>query len=564
MSEMSKYIEMDNSARYQCLDRYIELSEKILKKDDAQTRYKGLSNLINDINLKIPDVIELCAPLYPEATNFRFNHFVTDVWLHSGMMDNEFFNCLFLLNHHRKDIEEYEADNEDKRKERNAKLEQYAQTVRIELPNYEVHPDIIYCQMGIYRKYRRYYRTACFRMGRLIQTSDLVVGDLKTTMYLVLLYWALSNERAMVADELTMMGVAVPSANRHMEWCDLSELREAASSYYRLLKSYSFAWNDQDTNARVSRLHDAIANVKVDEIGDVLERFNVNQSTIINEVENIISIVEYLIDEIGMKMPEVKPFDPGVAEVFKFCNELRSVMTIELTKLRDRLKTDLTMGDEKAGQRLMSYLDGDYNDMDFQLFYNNYLIPDGDYYPDTDFSTIIHARRRRLIYLIGICTDDEVKDIMIELLRGVQHEIDVHNNAVPEPEQPTPSAGNEQAAEATDTPDMALPDFSHMKSYTPTIAFDMSALYSFLVTEKVIENIDEKLFGNCIEHAHMNEVWNVGNHHKLKCVYRHLKDHFTNDWIDVVAERMSTTRKIITAFDRSKIRDFEMRLTDII
>ena len=59
MSEMSKYIEMDNSARYQCLDRYIELSEKILKKDDAQTRYNGLSNLINDINLKIPDVIEL-------------------------------------------------------------------------------------------------------------------------------------------------------------------------------------------------------------------------------------------------------------------------------------------------------------------------------------------------------------------------------------------------------------------------------------------------------------------------------------------------------------------------
>lgn len=560
---MSKYIEMDNSARYQCLDRYIELSEKILKKDDAQTRYNGLSNLINDINLKIPDVIELCAPLYPEAKNYRFNQFVHEDYHHFGM-DNEFLNCLFLLNHHRKDIEEYEADDEDKRKERNAKLEQYAQTVRIELPNHEVHPDIIYCEKGIYRKYRRYYRTVCFRMGRLIQTSNLVVGDLKTTMYLVLLYWALSNERTMVADELTMIGVAVPSANRRMEWCDLSELREAASSYYRLLKSYSFAWNDQDTNARINRLHDAIANIKVDEIGDVLERFNVNQSLIINEVENIISIVEWLIDEIGMKMPEVKPFDPDVAEVFKFCNELRSVMTIELTKLRNRIKTDLTMGDEKAGQRLMSYLDGDYNDMDFRLFYNNYLIPDGDYYKDADYSTIIHARCRRLIYLISICTDDEVKDIMIELLRSVQHEIDVHNNAVPEPEQPTPSAGNEQAAEATDTPDVALPDFSHMKSYTPTIAFDMSALYSFLVTEKVIENIDEKLFGNCIEHAHMNEVWNVSNHHKLKCVFRHLKDHFPNDWIDVVAERMKTTRKRITAFDRSKIRGFEIRLTDII
>ncbi len=357
----------------------------------------------------------------------------------------------------------------------------------------------------------------------------------------------------------------VQGDHRHMEWCDLSELREAASSYYRLLKSYSFAWNDQDTNARVSRLHDAIANVKVDEIGDVLERFNVNQSTIINEVENIISIVEWLIDEIGIKMPEVKPFDPGVAEVFKFCNELRSVMTIELTKLRDRLKTDLTMGDEKAGQRLMSYLDGDYNDMDFQLFYNNYLIPDGDYYPDTDFSTIIHARRRRLIYLIGICTDDEIKDIMIELLRGVQHEIDVHNNAVPEPGQPTPSAGNEQAAEATDTPDAALPDFSRMKSYKQTIAFDMSALYAFLVAEEVFIDISEDLFTKCITHAHINVLWQVckpiRKHNILQCLFKMLSQHYPDAWIAKCAENLDVDKKRITNPTSSgATREFEDKL----
>lgn len=246
-------------------------------------------------------------------------------------------------------------------------------------------------------------------------------------------------------DTQPQQSVNVPGDHKRMEWCDLSELREASSSYCRLLTSYSFTWNDQDTNARVNRLHDAIANVKVNEIGDVLERFNVNQSTIINEVENIISIVERLIDEIGMKMPKIKPYDPGVTDVFNFCNELRFAMTIELTKLRNRYTIDPTIGDDDAGQRLMSYLNGDYGDMDFRMFYNNYLIPDGDYYHDTDYSTIIHARRRRLNYLIGICNDSRVKDIMIDMLRGVEHEIDTYYNAVPDdtPEPPE----NEQAAQ---------------------------------------------------------------------------------------------------------------------
>lgn len=230
-----------------------------------------------------------------------------------------------------------------------------------------------------------------------------------------------------------------------MEWCDLSELREAASSYCRLLTSYSFTWNDQDTNARINRLHDAIANIKINEIGDVLERFNVNQSLIIHEVENIISIVECLISEIGMKMPKVKPYDPGVAEVFKFCKELLSVMDIELTKLRMRIATDPTMGDEDAGQRLMSFLNGDYDNMDFQMFYNNYLIADRDYHPDTDYTIIVHARRRRLNYLISICPGYEIKTIMNELVDGVQHEIDTYNYGIPfdAPEPP----GNEQAAQ---------------------------------------------------------------------------------------------------------------------
>lgn len=137
-----------------------------------------------------------------------------------------------------------------------------------------------------------------------------------------------------------------------------------------------------------------------------------------------------------------------------------------------------------------------------------------------------------------------------------------NGNATERPEpQLSPTSGN---ADDVTHPDTSTPDFSHMESYSPNIQFDLSALYEFLIGESVIKDIDEKLFGDCISHAYMNEVWKVGNHHKLKCVFRHLKDHFSNDWIDIVAQRMNTTRKIITAIDRSKIKAFEFKLTDIL
>ena len=132
----------------------------------------------------------------------------------------------------------------------------------------------------------------------------------------------------------------------------------------------------------------------------------------------------------------------------------------------------------------------------------------------------------------------------------------------PTPSQPTPEAQTSPSVQATAKDD--APDFSHMESYTPTIPFDMSALYTFLKDEGVIRDIDEPLFADCIMHANMNEVWKVGNHHKLKCVFRYVKDHFPNNWIDVVAQRMNTTRKKITAFQRDKIRDFERKLRNIV
>ena len=158
-------------------------------------------------------------------------------------------------------------------------------------------------------------------------------------------------------------------------------------------------------------------------------------------------------------------------------------------------------------------------------------------------------------------TLDLINDVDMILEHAIAPTIKQRNPTSTQPE-PTPEAQPSPSVQATEKDD--APDFSHMESYTPTIPFDMSALYSFLKDESVISNIDEELFTMCITHAHLNEIWRVGNHHKLKCVFRHVNDRFPNEWIDVVAQKMNTTRKRITAFQREKIRDFEVKLINIL
>lgn len=359
-----------------------------------------------------------------------------------------------------------------------------------------------------------------------------------------------------------------------MDWLDLYVWQDAARDYLSVLDG-----NNKQATETISRLHSVIADIDINNIGKTLEQFNVNQTDIISDVDGWINTAQSLVERIGQNLPQFKSIDEKISEVFKFCNNLNATLSFERDIfLIPRLDTDPTRGDEDAGERLKSYLNGDYGDIDFTLFYNQFIninllgtIAADDFDPEYH-ALLVHAERRRLNHLINICTDEHIKNTLSEMLDGVQCDIDTYYHVVPliptpDPETITAEAttpATSPSTEATATPNIALPDFSHMESYTPTIAFDMSALYSFLVAEGVISKIDEKLFTESIIHAHMNEVWKVGNHHKLKCVFRHLKDHFPNDWIDVVAERMETTRKIITALERSKIGDFEMRLRDII
>lgn len=355
--------------------------------------------------------------------------------------------------------------------------------------------------------------------------------------------------------------------NKPMEWSDISDLINSASDYLHFLRTYGFV-NNASINEIVNRLHNAIDHFDIKMIGSVLGRFNVNQSTIIEDVECKLHIVDDLTKEIGNNMPIImKEIDPKVSNVFQFLSELSSKLTFEKIFLGVRRKSDPTIGDERANKKLQLFIDGQYGEMSFSIFMSRYVLNDipthvlgdADYYVINP--TAYYAKKRRLEYLIANCNDDVIKEQLYCYLERCKKEIaNYDDEPTPEP-QLSPTSGN---ADDVTHPDTSTPDFSHMESYSPNIQFDLSALYEFLIGESVIKDIDEKLFGDCISHAYMNEVWKVGNHHKLKCVFRHLKDHFSNDWIDIVAQRMNTTRKIITAIDRSKIKAFEFKLTDIL
>ena len=93
--------------------------------------------------------------------------------------------------------------------------------------------------------------------------------------------------------------------------------------------------------------------------------------------------------------------------------------------------------------------------------------------------------------------------------------------------QVAPSPSADRVDEAI-TPDS--PDFSHMESYTPTIPFDMSALYSFLKDEGVIENFNDKLFADCINQADIKPLWNVTpSKNKLKLALQTLKEYYQSE-----------------------------------
>ena len=227
--------------------------------------------------------------------------------------------------------------------------------------------------------------------------------------------------------------------NKPMEWSDISDLINSASDYLHFLRTYGFV-NNASINEIVNRLHNAIDHFDIKMIGSVLGRFNVNQSTIIEDVECKLHIVDDLTKEIGNNMPIImKEIDPKVSNVFQFLSELSSELTLEKVFLEVRCKSDPTIGDERANKKLQLFIDGQYGEMSFSIFMSRYVLNDipthvlgdSDYYVINP--TAYYAKKRRLEYLIANCNDDVIKEQLYCYLERCKKEIANYDDA-PTPE----------------------------------------------------------------------------------------------------------------------------------
>lgn len=119
---------------------------------------------------------------------------------------------------------------------------------------------------------------------------------------------------------------------------------------------------------------------------------------------------------------------------------------------------------------------------------------------------------------------------------------------------------SQQAPTAKNTP-----DFSHLRSFTPTIRFDIGALYSFLIDEGVIKNISERLFTDCITHGNINELWRNCTKSKMKCVLHHIKNYYEKEWFCSIYKSVGLDKSKMGKFNLgSKRRDFETKIIELI
>ena len=140
--------------------------------------------------------------------------------------------------------------------------------------------------------------------------------------------------------------------------------------------------------------------------------------------------------------------------------------------------------------------------------------------------------------------------------------------ATPTPAPPAVGEAHQLAevyTEAEERHDTSTPDFLHMRSFSPTIRFDIGALYSFLIDEGVIKNISESLFTNCITHANINELWGNCTKSKMKCVLHHIKNYYEKEWFCSIYKSVGLDKSKMGKFNLgSKRSDFETKIIELI
>lgn len=209
------------------VDRLTELACNIISVTDVERRYKAVSNLQETILKDIGSLIIDCKDVIGSNKTLRFSDFQNEIYRMWGIY-NVPYKCIFLLTNNLNDVIEYENDTEEKRAERKQKLKDFAQVVSIQLPPKkviqhmgakcytevvrDVSPDIVYCQHGTYRQYDELHNTFYFILCRKIQQSE-AKGGLKELFQKMCLYIALNNEKAIMADELLLLGIDIEQKN---------------------------------------------------------------------------------------------------------------------------------------------------------------------------------------------------------------------------------------------------------------------------------------------------------------------------------------------------------------
>lgn len=182
---------------------------------------------------------------------------------------------------------------------------------------------------------------------------------------------------------------------------DISVLRNAAVSYKGLLSRIEYYSNVSDAGC-VSQMHRAIANVNLDEMGNVLGQCDVHEYSIIEDtVRPTLEVIDGLCKVIGKNLPKlmVCNIDPNVGEVFKFCQRAKGVLEREYENLKSRRNTDPTFDDVDAVKKLREFGLGSYGDIAFDDFIKEYIIK--------GLSHI--AVVRRLKHMISQCANEQTK-----------------------------------------------------------------------------------------------------------------------------------------------------------
>lgn len=339
---------------------------------------------------------------------------------------------------------------------------------------------------------------------------------------------------------------------------DIEELGGACTQYL-----YTFEPDRLINGGDILCMHNIIYRIKerggidAQSIIEMAEQYNVHTTDITDTLESAYTYVEVLRNVIIRNIADMKHIDKAVGDVLKFCNEFLNTREDVLRWLFGQEL--LSEADIRAVQNLHCFCAGDYGGMSVEDFVTGCAIAD---ISGSDHSAI----GERVRYMMAECKDANIRRELEQWL--LLHVGDAGTPATPTPAPPAVGEAHQLAevyTEAEERHDTSTPDFSHMRSFSPTGNVNMGALYSFLIDEKVIENIDEQLFTDCITHANINELWGKCIKSKMKCVLHKLKNHFEKDWFCSICASVGQKSEYMGKFNlKNKRKQFEMKIIDMI